>query len=204
MENSSSEYIINKNSKTLIISFGGKSLKFGGILPFEFLNFLNKNFENIDKIFYIDKEQINYHKGISNITKNIDETIIYLREKIKNYEKVIFMGTSSGGYASILFGSILNVNKVIAFIPQTILRNKNLISLYDKKYVNLKKYINNSTKYYIFGDTNVKDINDSHHISHCTNIEEFPNVTIFTKHGLSLVEMKNSGELYNILKFVIE
>ncbi len=201
----SSEYIIKKDSKTLIISFGGKSLKFGGILPFEFLNFLNTYFENIDKIFYIDKSQINYHKGISSISSNIDETVLYLREKIKDYDNVIFCGTSSGGYASILFGSLLNVNKVIAFIPQTILKNKNNMSKYDEKYIDIKKYINNSTKYYIFGDTNVKDINDSHHISHCSHIEEFPNVIIFKKNRLSLVEMKNSGELYSIFdKFINE
>ncbi len=203
MQNSNSEYIINKNSKTLIISFGGYALKFGGILPFEFLNFLNKHFEDVDKIFYIDKHHISYHKGIDGITKNIDETVIYLKEKIKNYEKVIFMGISAGGYASLLFGSLLNVTKVIAFIPQTILKNQLLIKNYDKKYINLKNIINKDTKYYVYGDLSITHINDSHHISQVTNIEHFPNVTVYKRNSINIKNMKNSGELLNILQNII-
>lgn len=39
-----SEYkIIKEKSQNLIICFGGPALKMGGILPFEFLNYLSKN-----------------------------------------------------------------------------------------------------------------------------------------------------------------
>ena len=41
-----SEYkIIKNNYKNLIICFGGMALKMGGILPFEFLNYLSKTFQ---------------------------------------------------------------------------------------------------------------------------------------------------------------
>ena len=128
--------IIRENSENLIICFGGMGLKMGGILPFEFLNYLSKTYKkNIDLYFFIDKNQCWYHKGIDGITNNIDETVLYINSIIKksNYKKILFMGVSSGGYASILFGSLCNVTNVIAFKPRT-----KLIDPINKKYVNHK------------------------------------------------------------------
>lgn len=193
---SSSELEIKRGSKVCIVSFGGRALKFGGILPFEFQHFLEKHFPTYDKLFYIDKKQINYHQGIENISSNIDETVEYLRKKIENYEKVIFMGVSAGGYAALLFGSLLQVYKVIAFIPQTILYDKK----YENKYKDIKLHIHKDTFYYVFGDTSVKNKSDPHHIYHCENIETFQNVCVIKKNGISLVQMRNSGELYTVLQ----
>ena len=140
-----SEHKIINGNKNLIICFGGMALRFGGILPFEFLNYLSSTYTDYcDLIFYIDIEQCWYHKGIKNITNSIDETILYLNNTItdRKYEKVIFMGTSAGGYASILFGSMCNnVNNVISFIPQTIIKKP--INL---NYSNLNNIINKNTK----------------------------------------------------------
>jgi hypothetical protein len=56
----------------------------GGIIPFEFLNYLSNTYNNnYDLLFYIDKKQCCYHKGIDGITNNIDETVLYLNNKIK-------------------------------------------------------------------------------------------------------------------------
>ena len=80
-----SEYcILKNNSDNLVLCFGGMSLKIGLIPPFEFLNYLSKNYKkNTDLYFYIDKNQCWYHKGISGITENIDETVLYLNSNIK-------------------------------------------------------------------------------------------------------------------------
>lgn len=194
-----SELKILNNNNNLIVSFGGMAQQFGGILPFEFLNFLNKHFINFDKYFFIDKNLKHYHLGIKDITKNIDETIDYLKNIIKNYKKVIFLGTSAGGYAAILFGSLLKINKVIAFIPQTFLdKNKN----FDKRYINLNKIINNETEYFIYGDLSNRD--PLHHINHLDNISGFTNVYLFKKQSLNLKEMRDSGELFDILNNIIE
>ena len=57
--------IIKNNSENLIVCFGGTALKMGGILPFEFLNYLSKTYKkNTDLYFYIDKHCCRYHKGI--------------------------------------------------------------------------------------------------------------------------------------------
>lgn len=138
---SQSEYKIISGKTNLIICFGGMALRFGGILPFEFLNYMSQTYGGqCDLVFFIDIDQCWYHKGIKNITNNIDETIEYINDIVQNgnYKKVIFMGNSAGGYGAILFGSICNnVDYVISFIPQTILANPININ-----YANLKTIIN--------------------------------------------------------------
>ena len=128
-----------------------------------------------DLYFYIDKKQCWYHKGIDGITNNIEDTVLYLNSIIKksNYKKILFMGVSAGGYASILFGSLCNINNDIAFIPRT-----RLINPLNEKYGDLKNIINNQTKFLLYGDTNVQNKNDNHHISQCNNLECFKNVKI--------------------------
>lgn len=197
-----SEFVIDNNNDTLIVCFGGFASEFGGILPFEFLNFFSKNFPNIDKYFYKDKKQMCYHCGISNITNNIDETVSYLDNKIKKYKKVIFTGNSAGAYAAILFGSLLKIPLVITFNSITILYGRKHI--YNPLYVNLSEnVINDTTQYHLFTDTNIVNIKDNHHIYQSMNISKYPNVNITKKKGIDLKQMKISGELYNIYNEII-
>ena len=187
------------NSDTLIVSFAGNAKLFGGINKFEFLNFLSKHFKNASKHFYIDEHSDLYHKGISGISNNIDETVSYLQNEIKNYKNVIFIGNSAGGYASILFGSLLEINYVLSFIPQTFRRNNNI----DEKYRDISIFINNKTKYYIYGNTSISNENDCHHISHCERISHHSNVFLFRKNKINLKEMRDNGELFKILNKII-
>ncbi len=77
---------------------------------------------------------------------------------------------------------------MISFIPQTILVNP--INL---NYINLKTILNKNTKYILYGDTSMHDVNDHHHISHCENIEHFTNVKIIKNYGCNLKELRDSG-----------
>lgn len=188
-------------SQTLIVSFAGHNLKYGIVPKIEFSNFLNKHFSHIDTQYYVDSNCKCYHNGIEGITNNIDETVDYLKDKFKNYERVICLGTSAGGYAALLFGSLLKVDTVIAFIPPTILRRKTL----DEKYRDIKPYINTKTKYHLFGDISLRDENNSHHISHCERISMFPNVHITKFNGVNLATMRDNGLLLDIMtKIIIE
>ena len=196
-----SELLLINNKKCLIVCFGGMALKMGGIPPFEFLNYLRNVYGNdCDLIFYVDKHQCCYHKGIQDISNNIDETVIYLNCKISqnNYDKVVFMGTSAGGYAAILFGSLCNVNSVISFIPKTILN-----SPIDKKYSNLYNFINSNTNYILFGDVSIRNVNDSHHISQCENLKDFPNVKIIKINGVDLKKLRDNGDIKNTIDNII-
>jgi hypothetical protein len=196
------EYKIINGNTNLIICFGGMALQFGGFLPFEFLNYLSSvYYDNCDLVFFIDSNQCWYHKGIKNITKNIDETIIYINNiiKDKNYKNIIFMGTSAGGYAAILFGSLCNnVGHVISFVPQTIIKRP--INL---NYSNLKKVINKQTKYILYGNKNIKDMNDLHCISQCENIECFTNVRIIKNDGCNLKRLRDDGIIKKMIDDII-
>jgi len=175
-----SELSIINNNDILIVCFGGFALQIGGITPFEFLNYLSSIYINkVDLLFYVDKYQCWYHKGIESITNNVDDTVIYLNNKINSgqYKKIIFMGVSAGGYASILFGSLCNnVDYVVSFLPQTILKNP-----IDINYVDLKNILNSQTKYILYGDPNITNVNNIHNIYHCENIEKNSNVTVVKK-----------------------
>ena len=101
------------------------------------------------------------------------------------------MGTSAGGYASILFGSLCNVHKVISFIPQTILENPiNTI------YKNLKNVINPNVNYILHGDINDQEI--LHHISHCENIKG-KNIKIIRDDKFNMKLIRDNGIIKNYI-----
>ena len=180
----------------LIISFAGLAKGVGNSTQFEFLKFLEKNFIDAERQFYRDINNKWYHFGIENISNNIDETVIFLSEQIKDFKKVIFIGSSCGGYAAILFGSLLNINTVIAFRPQTMIPNWLNIN---SKYSNLNDHINKITNYYLYGDTNVNiNIDYYHHIYQCYNLKNHKNVFIFELFDIDLRKMRDSGELLEI------
>ncbi len=198
MSESESEYKIINGHNILIICFGGMALQFGGILPFEFLTYLSSIYlDKCDLYFFIDKHQCCYHKGIKDITNNIDETVTYINNIITNgaYEKVICMGVSAGGYGAILFGSLCNnVTNVISFIPPTIINNP-----INAKYSNLKYIINSKTNYVLYGDKSVTNNNDAHHISQCENIEHFINVKIIKGDDCIMRKLKTNGTIKRLI-----
>ena len=185
-----------------MVCFGGFALKMGGIPPYDFLKFISSNFKNVDKYFYRDLKQLCYHDGIDQLSTDVDTTVIYLQKLLARYKRVIFTGTSAGAYASLLFGSLLNVADVIVFSPISILYGRR--DQYNLKYVDLSQnVINSTTKYYLYGDASITDENNAHHIKHCKNIAHYPNVTITYKDGVDLRAMKDSGELLRIYTTII-
>lgn len=107
-----------RGSKNLLVSFGGISQGLG-IPVFEFFNSISDI--QCDKVFLRDYNQAWYQKGIDSDLNHIDKVTDYLQDIIvKNkYDKICFLGNSMGGYAAILFGSIIDVDTVISFAPQT-------------------------------------------------------------------------------------
>ena len=199
--NTSCLKIKGETNETLVVSFAGYNINYGTMIrsEFEFVNFFNKNFTNINRHFYNDIHKTCYHDGILGISKSIDETVAYLSKEITNYKNVIFVGVSSGGYAAILFGSLLNVTNVVAFTPQTLRLNKNI----DENYRDISPYINSTTNYYLYGDLSVKDEKDTHHISHCDRISHHPNVFIKRVEKFDIKTMRDNRELYDIFNRII-
>ena len=154
-------------SKFLFIIFGGYVHKIVEQRRLVFINFLKDS--GCDIIFLRDFENSWYHFGVSNVGEDIDVVAKYLKNVSKEYETVITWGSSMGGYASILFGSLIGTDMCFSFSPQTYIDQKNRDAfgdrLYEQKskvcaasktpqYFDLRNYLKNQTqnktKYYIF------------------------------------------------------
>jgi len=164
----------------------------------------------------IDKYQNRYHSGIKGYTTSIeetvdllkekikgyttsiDETVDLLKEKIKGYKYVHFLGVSAGGYAAILFGSLLNVTTIISFVAPT-LCNTTLVHTINYTYYDLQPFINNKTKYYLHVDSNIANKNDPHHMSQNTRLKRQNNIKIVTIHDINLPKMRDTGELTKLI-----
>ena len=191
---------IENNNKKLIVSFASNSHD-----GFERKSSLMKlKYERNDfDVLYLRNRRRWYLGGLNGIGKNINCTIAFLKREFAKYDKVMCVGNSAGGYASLLFGSILNVNEVTTINAQTDLqyvKNKlnqpNLINRSKQCPVTWSKYnkivnvLNNDVSYDVFynGDDFWKMWSESednvgplvlHGDYHYDEIKHFPNVSKF-------------------------
>jgi hypothetical protein len=197
------EYFLSncRNNQSLIVSFGGMALQFGLIPPFEFHNFLNSIDIETDSYFYIDRKKNWYFSGIYGISKSIKATVRYLNRKIAPYPKnyILFLGTSSGAYAALLFASLLGVQNVIAFAPQTnfaqLHRQPKTYWKKDKVYFDLKNIVPLINKFDIFYHPEMVDgihgTNQTLHLKDRCKTRPFP---------ADLKEMRDNGVLEQIIR----
>ncbi len=123
-------------NNTIIFVFVGRAMKFG-IDTTEFQKTLNNiGYEKI--VFFRDITKSWYNNGDSyeSIQKNITKVLE------NNFsDNVIFMGSSMGGFGSILFSSIYDrCNSVIAFSPQIQIDPK-LVRGWDDRYTKDLKHV---------------------------------------------------------------
>jgi hypothetical protein len=109
------------DSDTLLVSFGGFALYVGMPIS-EFKRVMTPL--NVNKAFLIDKDRCWYYKIMQDVKHELKELIYHVNPKY-----TIFYGCSAGGYASILYGLLLEVDRVMVFQTQTFLSEK-----YRKKY----------------------------------------------------------------------
>ena len=116
-------------------------------------------------VMYLRNRRRWYLGKLVGIGSDIDDTIKFLQKEFSKYDKVVCSGGSSGGYASLLFGSLLGVEAVVAYQPQTDLDyvEKHLgnyyVHLKKKKaqcpdtwneYNNISELLNKNVLYYVF------------------------------------------------------
>ena len=157
-----------------------------------------------------------YMLGFKNNTNNLEESIDFINDIItrKKYKKIVAVGFSAGGYAAILFGSLLNTNKVLAFCPQTnlnILVKDGLIGNHKvpknniiPKHMDLNNVINKDTQYIIYADKKVKNLKNYHHINQCLNIGHHYNVSIIDNNPYLpnykiMIKTKNLNKIFDNL-----
>lgn len=202
----------DETKKPLIITFGGIANGIGGPI-FEFKNLLEKNID-CHKIFIKDSNQSWYHKGANGLGNNIKELkndIEKLIEEI-NYSEIIIIGASMGGYASLLFGSLLKVNSIIAFVPQTFIDKETREIEKDKRWPKqIKSVHENNQNYYDLINLNFENINvqiiygekDSLDAIHAKRMNKHKSIEIIKyngNHKTIFKLLKKNNQLIDIIK----
>ena len=114
---------IGNNNKKLIVSFAGN--RHGGFERKKSLIKLKYQRNDFD-VLYLRNQNKWYLGGLNGIGKNINCTIAFLKKEFSKYDKVLCTGISAGGYASLLFGSLLlgiDCNDVCALVDVAALRS---------------------------------------------------------------------------------
>lgn len=159
------------------------------IIEKDFFEWYNSRIEKAHKhIFIRDICKQWYLSGINQAINSPEKLIEFLKEEIKGYH-TIMLGSSAGAYAAILYGSILRVEKVIAFNPQFELKsllirssekiNPLVFRLKDsflKKYFDIVPFIASDVNiYYYYSNCSKWDIEQKKHIgSNITGIHQLP------------------------------
>jgi len=209
------------NSKFLFIVFGGAANKVAGERPLVFINYL-KN-AGCDVIFLRDFEKSWYHLGVNTVGGNIDEVAEFLKKTANEYETVITWGNSMGGYASILFSSLINADMCFSFVPQTFIDEKNRKIFGDRdnkqkskicsisttpQYFDLKNYLQTKitnqekTKFYVFYGT--KSRLDKIHTERMKVLNSFYIFGIEGSDHLAAQTLKKMGFIENLINKITE
>ncbi len=111
---------LDGESRTLLLAFGGMVGRIG-IPPFEFFSLTGGM--PVKRLFVRDLRQAWYHRGIPGAGSTIAEVANSLRALLGRCEidRLVLAGTSAGGYAALVFGSLLGADMVLCFAPQTVL-----------------------------------------------------------------------------------
>jgi len=132
----------------------------------------------VKHIFIRDIQKQWYLKGINAEIDSIEKLADFLKKETKGY-KIIMMGSSSGGFASTLLGSLLKVESVISFngqfqvldllktssesIDPILFRERDNPNI--NRYFSIKPYINNPERiYYLYSTKSAWDIVNKKHI----------------------------------------
>jgi len=109
---------MDSDSRTLLLAFGGMEGRIG-MPPFEFLRLTGDI--PVKRLFVRDLRQAWYHRGMPGHGSTLGEVTESLRAMIAEHdvERMVFTGNSAGGYAALVFGTLLGADVVLAFAPQT-------------------------------------------------------------------------------------
>jgi hypothetical protein len=178
----------NKNS-TLIVTFQAHADKMFGATIEEFKGTLNSLASmGYDTLKINDTNDSFFFQGIDSERNSFQKTLDMLSQYMRNYERTIFMGNCAGGYAAVLFGTMLNVDKVIGINTVTYMDQASLIEAGDgresqvsfldqsNEVLNLRNHLSKieyNTQIY-----SIVDQNTPRHVKQSQNISEYKNVTI--------------------------
>lgn len=212
------------HSSTVIVAFGGIKGAAMGMPPFEFFNVLN-GLEATTRIFVRDFRQAWYNLGVQGVSDDVPETVEHLRTILSEHDagRVIFTGCSAGGYAALLFGSLLGVDEIHAFSPQTFLSRRLRLWYRDPRwrrplhemrrdagsralYLDLREMLAATARGHEHPIVHVYyGSKDRHDAIHARRLRKVPNTTLheFPRGHRLVRHLRDSGELREILSKAI-
>jgi hypothetical protein len=124
---------LDADSDTLLIAFGGMNQRIG-IPPFEF--FAAAGDIPVKRMFVRDLSQAWYHRGVPGAGSDLMSVNALLAETIAQHDvrRLVTAGGSAGGYAAMVFGTLLGADTVLCFSPQTILDLDELARMGDHRW----------------------------------------------------------------------
>ena len=110
---------LTSQSRTMLIAFAAMSHLRPP--PFHFFEFTSGL--PVKRLFVRDPDRVWFQHGVPGFGKGIDEVAASLRAIVdeQEIERLVVIGSSAGGYASLAFGALLEADLVLSFSPQTIL-----------------------------------------------------------------------------------
>ena len=135
---------VGNNNKKLIVSFSAYKTDAQDSFFERKQSLMRLKYKRNDfDVLFVRNKNNWYIGGLTGIGRNINHTIAFLKKEFIKYDNILCTGYSMGGYASLLFGSLLNVTEVIAIEPQTdleyIANNKATSSMKKADWIRIRK-----------------------------------------------------------------
>ena len=207
-------------SDTLLIAFGGMRGQLG-MPPFEF--FKATAGLPVKRLFVRDLRQAWYHRGIPGHGETLEEVARGLGAIASRggARRLIVTGNSAGGYAAMVFGSILGADAAVCFAPQSVIDPDALGAIgddrwgqvhelaaagdLDERWADLRTALPLSgagkTRYMLFYDGSYElDRAHAERLADVAGVELYPRSR--GRHGVA-AEMRESGELSRVLESAI-
>jgi len=201
----------DRGGKITILAFAGMLTSLA-MPKAEFFKSLSGN-KDVNIVFLKDFKQAWYQCGLLGLTKDIIETADFLKKSLPiTTEKIVTLGTSSGGFAAILFGCLLGAQESISFAPQTFLNKREFMrfrsidsrwsEFQESRFLDLKNIIEEAdTIHHIYvGKDNEVDMLHASNISHSKHVVLYPLES--SSHNVAKT-LKDTGQLDSILKLLM-
>jgi hypothetical protein len=204
-------FIEDKNTETVIVSFGGMGIGLDGESQYALVSTLEK--ENISTIYLRDQTNAWYFNGVRGLSTDVMSTVEGIKDLLSkiNHKKTIFFGVSAGGFSAILYGVLCKADLIVAVNPQTLLQKGIQCfahgNLYTLKWCNedyiiyrdlLNLTVSEKTKIEIYYGEN-----DPVDIFHSGRMKELQNTSVYATEGTHATTaplLRDNKKLKNILK----
>jgi len=125
---------LDGDSRTLLIAFGGMRGARIGVPAFEFS--MASSELPVKRLFVRDLRQAWYHLGTPEYGPTLNSVAEGLRGLLAQHEveRLVVTGNSAGGYAALVFGTLLGADTVLCFAPQTVLDLDTLAEMDDHRW----------------------------------------------------------------------